>query len=209
MDRDVSHWMTLSPEESGRVRLALRKLLARHPSQSALARSLAMPGGAPPSQQAVSAALKDDTPVGVTLARAVANAVGVTFDELVTGERVAHEGGARSPRYEDVLGWTEAADDILAKRYLPRYAVNAVGRMAVVIQVESMSPQLLYDLATVWMRHAPLEERIAAERAEVEEEKSREAAEQDALRGGTTRSGEVRRDSAILPRPDAQVGQGR
>jgi hypothetical protein len=193
----MSHQMGLRPEESRRAQTALRGLLEQYDSQVALARDLVMPDGNPPSQQAVSAALKPGGPIGVTLARAIAQKLGITFDELVTGERIARATGESTARYEDVPGWSEAAAQLLERQSFPRYAVAAVGKMPLWVRPERVTLALAYDLVTVWMRHASLDERLAAEEMEREDERARAADVADARRGHVARSGTMVRGDAV------------
>jgi hypothetical protein len=201
----VSHQMGLRPDESRRAQAALRGLLDKFTSQADLARALVMPDGHAPSQQAVSVALKPGGPVGVTLARAIAQALGITFDELVTGTRIPRATGDAPALYEQVPGWSEAAAQILERRSFPRYAVAAVGRMPVWVRPERVTLELAYDLLLVWMRHASLDERLAAEEMDLEEEKIRDAEAEEARRQRVARSGTVvRSNGAAEARPVAE-----
>jgi hypothetical protein len=201
----MSHQMGLLPEESRRAQAALRGLLDNYDSQVALAADLVMPDGHPPSQQTVNAALNGGS-VGVTLARAIAKKLGILFDELVTGIRIPRANGEKTPRYEDEPGWSEAATQILERQSFPRYAVAAVGRMPVWVRPKHVTLELVYDLVNVWMRHASLDERLAAEEMEREDERARDADAADARRGRVARSGPMVRGDAV---PGAVPAAGR
>jgi len=207
----MTHQMSLRPEESRRVQAALRALLDKYESQSALARALVMPDGNPPSQQAVSVALKPGSSVGVNLARAVAQDLGITFDELVTGTRIPRPAdGAHVQVYADVPGWSEAAAALLERQSFPRFAVAAVGRMPVWVRREDVNLELAYDLIALWMRHASLDERLAAEEMDLEDEATRERAADDARRGRVATSGKrLRQDAPIVGHPTKEPKGGR
>jgi hypothetical protein len=70
--------------------------------------------------------------------------------------------------------------------------------MWVSLEHERATPELVYDLATHWMRHAPLDVRIAAEQAELDDDTAREVADTE-QRYNVVRSGTVRRDSGVEP----------
>src|SRR5262249_30052003 len=71
------------------------------------------------------------------------------------------------------------------------------------------TPQLVYDLALLWMRHAPLDVRIAAEKARVEEDLARAAAnEEERVREDRGREEPVHRERGALPRKSTRPGAG-
>jgi hypothetical protein len=163
----VAQQQSLSPDEAERVRAALEELSAEFRTQAELAAALIMPDGKPVSQQIVSSVLNRAGPAGVSLARAVANARGILFDELISGRRLSN--GAMAPEcYETVPGWKESAAKVIESGYAPRYAVRAAGKMWVNVRPPKVTPEFVHDLAMFWLRHTSIELRIAAERAEVE-----------------------------------------
>lgn len=100
--------------------------------------------------------------------------------------------------YHDLPGWADAAAEIRAEGQVAPQAVDAAGAKPVTMLVDRVTPDLVYDLAMLWIRHAPTEERIAVEqaaRAAVPDTESR------GPQGEVVRSGEywrdgVRRDEA-------------
>jgi hypothetical protein len=134
--------------------------------------------------------------------------MGLTFDELVSGRRLV-AGAAALERNENVPGWDEAAAEVLEKKYAPRHAVAAAAKMFVTVRPKRMTPQLVYDLALLWMRHAPLDVRIAAENAEVEDDIGQAAADEEHRHRPVVRSGERLSESGVMPRPVARPRKGR
>jgi hypothetical protein len=159
----VSQQQSLSADEAERVKEALLALRDQHESQVELAKALVMPDGHTVSQQVLSSIMNGYQPAGVSVARAVAARMGITFDELVSGRRLV-DAVLGPERNETVPGWKEAAAEVVEKGYAPRYAVRVAGKMWVTVRPERATPAFVYDLAMLWMRHAPLALRIAAER---------------------------------------------
>jgi hypothetical protein len=190
-------WTSLTPEENERTVAALRKLLAEHKSQGELAKTLVMPSGKQVTQQVISAVLNGDKPIGVALARVIAAASGITFDELVTGRLYSRGDGVQTN--QQLKGWTKAAIEAVEKRLAPRYAVLAAGELPVSVRPEDVTLEFVQRVALLWLRHAPVAERIAAERAELDAQLMVEAAEAEETATRPVEKSEER------PREDARV----
>jgi hypothetical protein len=175
---------SLSPEENQRVCDALRELLDGYATQGDLSEALVIEGKAV-SQQSVSNALANKT-VGIRFARAVAMLMGITLEELLGGFRGNR---AEVQRYNELLGWGEAAAEVLEEELVPAYAVAEAGKGLVSYPVKRVDPTLVYDEAMRWMKHAPFELRKAVEKAEVQAVLAREA--KSAKRRGLARSDDL------------------
>ena len=98
--RQIQH-KSLRPEERQRVRAALERLLADAGGvQRELARRLGV------TQQSVSRVVSQGAEPGMPLARACAEALGISLHELLTGE--APPPSDPSPPVGTLPGWTEA-----------------------------------------------------------------------------------------------------
>jgi hypothetical protein len=194
-------WTSLTPEENERAVAALRKLLEEHRSQGELATTLVMPSGKQVTQQVVSAVLNGNKPVGVAFARVIAAASGVTFDELVSGRRSSRGDGYQTN--QQLKGWTKAAIEAVEKRLAPRYAILAAGELPVSVRPEDVTPEFVQRVALLWLRHAPVADRIAAERAELDEQLMLEAAaaEEAANRPVEKSEERGRADARVVEKP--------
>jgi hypothetical protein len=160
----MSRARSLTPEENQRVCDAVRGLLDEYDSQGELSFAILLPEGKAVSQQSVSNALANKT-VGITFARAVAMRMGISVEELLSGNRGNR---AEVQRYDELPGWEEAAEQVLEEEMAPPYAVAAAGRGLVSYPVKLVDWMLVFDEASRWMKHAPFEVRKAAEKAEIE-----------------------------------------
>jgi hypothetical protein len=200
----MSRARSLLPEESERVCAAVQQLMAEYGSQAAVAKQLQMPDGSSVSQVSVSLSLRG-APVGVTFARAVAAKLGVSFEELVSGARGKADG---AQRYKDLLGWAEAAEEVATEELLPRYVVTAAGENLVSFPAKRVDAGFVYDQGMLWIKHAPLEVRKAAEKADILAERAeREARENE--RYSMLQSGERGRESTVDEVPAAPRREGR
>ena len=181
----MSRARSLTPEENQRVCDAVRGLLDEYATQGELSAALLMPDGKAVSQQSVSMAMANRT-VGITFARAVAMRMGISLEELISGNRGNR---AAVQRYHELPGWEEAAEEVLEEEMAPPYAVAEAGKGLVSYPVKRVDQTLVYDEAMRWMKHAPFEVRKAAEKAEVQAVLAREA--QSAKRRGLAGSDEV------------------
>jgi hypothetical protein len=154
---------SLSKREQERVREALRELRAKYPTQTDLARALPLRM----SQQTISKAMGAGGPIGVKLARAVAKACGQELEELLGGRPAAR-------MYGDVAGWTAAAAEAL-QHGESAAAVAAVARWPASIQVVKAEWRFVADLAALWRRWAPAEEREDEETADAQREAEADA----------------------------------
>lgn len=200
----MSRARSLSREESERVRAALQRMMVEYGSQTAVAEQLQMPDGSRVSQATVSISLRG-LPVGVTFARAVALKLGISFEELVSGARGKADG---AQRYKDLPGWAEAAEEVGAEELLPGYVVTAAGENLVSFPAKRVDAGFVYDQGMLWLKHAPLEVRKAAEKADILVERAeREARENE--RYSVLQSGELGRESAVDEVPAAPRPRGR
>lgn len=146
----------LAPSEVERVRELIHEGIRREGGQGALAAKLGM------RPQAISVALARQEP-GVALARSLARYYAMTFEELVSG--------APTPkRYQELPGWPIAAAEVVTRGLARRYAVAAAGELRACIFPEQVTPRFVLDLAALWLAHAPLDARRAAETAEADED---------------------------------------
>lgn len=151
----------LTPEENEHVCDAVQRLIDEHGSQTAVAAVLMMPDGSSVSQAVVSLAQRRQA-VGVTFARSVAQHLGMSLEELVSGATGRADGKLR---YRELAGWDEAAAEVIAEQLAPKHAVVAVGDSLVAFPVRRADAALVCDLAMLWFKHAPLDVRKAAEKA--------------------------------------------
>jgi hypothetical protein len=171
----MSGGRSLSPEENERVCAATRTLVEKYGSQAAVARALKAPDGSPISQQSVSLALRN-LPVGVTFARAVAMELGIDFEELVTGRPSNLKGLQRN---KDLPGWAEGAAQVAREQLLPTYAITEAGEFPVAFPVKTVDATYVYDQGALWLKHAPLAVRQAAERRVILAERAAREAQED------------------------------
>jgi hypothetical protein len=141
-----------------------------------LSAAILLPEGKAVSQQSVSNALANKT-IGLTFARAVAIRMGISLEELISGNR-GNRGAVQ--RYHELPGWEEAAEQVLEEEMVPPYAVAEAAKGLVSYPVKRVDATLVYDEAMRWMKHAPFEVRKAAEKAEIQAILARDA--QDAKR---------------------------
>jgi hypothetical protein len=167
----MSRSRSLTPEENQRVCDAVRGLLDEYATQGELSAAILLPEGKAVSQQSVSNALANKT-VGLTFARAVAMRMGISLEELISGNR-GNRGAVQ--RYHELPGWEEAAEQVLDEEMAPSYAVAEAGKGLVSYPVKRVDATLVYDEAMRWMKHAPFEVRKAAEKAEIQAVLAREA----------------------------------
>ena len=150
----MSSARSLTPEQSGRVRDAIRTLWKKYGTQSLVASELGV------SQQTISAVL-GGMGAGVALAAAASRVLHVSFDELINGPRTRTAGML----YGALPGWDEACDRARMTRRSPDYALIAVGTLPVSVSPEVVTPEFVVRLALFWLEYAPLSEREAAEKA--------------------------------------------
>jgi len=181
----MSRARSLSAEENERVVAAVKRLMEVYGSQKDVAEALRMPDGSSFSPQSVGLALRN-SPVGVSFARAVAQRLGVGFEELVTGKTDK----AKEVRYRDLPGWPEAALEVAAEQLLPPYVTAAVGELPVSFPVRRVDV------------------RKAAERADILAERQAVALSEEKRYADLEHSGNlIRRDSRVTEVP-VMTGQG-
>ena len=199
----MSRARSLSAEENERVVAAVKRLMEVYGSQKDVAEALRMPDGSSFSPQSVGLALRN-SPVGVSFARAVAQRLGVGFEELVTGKTDK----AKEVRYRDLPGWPEAALEVAAEQLLPPYVSAAVGELPVSFPVRRVDVGFIYDQGMLWLKHAPLDVRKAAERADILAERQAVALSEEKRYADLEHSGNlIRRDSRVTEVP-VMTGQG-
>ncbi len=140
---------TLPHRQQERVREAIAAMAKDARTQGDLARELSV------TQQTISNVLRGG-PIGVKLTRAVASARAQTFEELV-------EGKAPPRQFRELDRWDESAAAVVAERRAPSFAVRAVSRWPMFLQVSAAEPRLIVDLCALWLQWSPLELRRAAE----------------------------------------------
>jgi len=198
----MSSARSLSAEENERVIAAVKRLMEKYGSQKDVADALRMPDGSSVSPQSVGLALRNSS-VGVSFARAVAQRLGIGFEELVTGKSDT----AKLVRYRDLPGWPEAALEVAAEQLLPPYVTAAVGELPVSFPVRRVDVGFIVDQGMLWLKHAPLDVRKAAERADILAERQAVALSEEKRYADMEHSGDpIRRDSRVT---DAPVMTGR
>jgi len=193
----MSRARSLSPEESERVSAAVRSLMAEYGSQTAVSKELQMPDGGSVSQASISLALRG-IPVGVTFARAVAQKLGIGFEELVSGARGKADGVRR---YKELPGWAEAANEVAAEELLPGYVVAAAGENLVSFPVKRVDAGFVYDQGMLWLKHAPLEVRKSAEKADILAERAERELREEKHYAALQQSDEFARGSRVAEVP--------
>ena len=148
---------SLSKREQERVRAALRELQTRYSTQTELARALPIRVG----QQTVSKALRDGA-IGIKLARAVAEARHQTFEELVRGVPAART-------FAELPGWADEAREAV-RHGESVAAIEAVSRWPAMLAVARVEWRMIADLAGLWRRWAPPDEREEEETADAQRE---------------------------------------
>jgi hypothetical protein len=193
----MSRARSLSPEESARVAAAVRLLMEEYGSQMAVSKQLQMPDGSSVSQASVSLSLRG-IPVGVTFARAVALKLGMSFEELVSGASAKADGVRR---YKQLPGWAEAAAEVAAEELLPGYVVAAAGENLVSFPVKRVDAGFVYDQGMLWLKHAPLDVRKGAEKADILAGRAERDAREEKRYSGLLQSDALARVSRVAEVP--------
>jgi hypothetical protein len=149
----------LTKQEQERVRAALALLKQREPNQTALAKKLHV------RQQTISSALGSGS-IGVKLSLQVARLIGVGLEELLGRPTGASQ--TREP-FSALPGWAQAQIDVLESHQAAPHQVRAVAAWPNFLATPTATVGLVIDLVGLWVKYAPLEERIAAEREHAEE----------------------------------------
>lgn len=132
---------SLSKAESDRVRAHLNRLVQTHGTQVAVAKLLGV------SQQTVSQVLRGDA-AGVVLAKRVADALSLTFDEVLGRSTPQDE-----PKLGSLPGWTEAEAEARRRfRYVPEAAWTAVANLRTAQPPRRLTPDWIGALASDWAR---------------------------------------------------------
>ncbi len=148
---------TLNLEQQERVRAELRKLYSELGTQEAVAAALEI------KQPSVGAILNGVRPPGMGLAAKIAAYRGVPVDALLTGQA----------SYKDLPGWDVAVKDALARRLVPRWAVEKVGTWTAQFTPARVDAALVKDLALLWLSHADPAEVVALDTAEADEDRAK------------------------------------
>lgn len=153
---------TLTLKETERVRAALVRLRQDFPTQRAMADKLGV------SQQVISHVLTGN-PAGLALARRLADFQGVSVEDMLGGgasiENTALRGRA---------GFVEALE--VAQRRWPSLAraLARVGDMRNAQAPDEITPEYLYDLASLNVKYRPVaESETEAARAEIAAERAK------------------------------------
>jgi DNA-binding XRE family transcriptional regulator len=137
-------------DQQERARAALAEMRKAFDTQGELAHLLGV------KQQTISNALRNG-PIGVKLARSIAKVRAQSFEDLLTGK-------PKPRQFADLESWHPAAALAIAERRATPYAVSAVARWPVFLEIERAEPRLVADLAALWTQWTPLEVRTEAER---------------------------------------------
>lgn len=109
-------------------------------------------------QQTVSRVLDGGT-VGVKLAGRIARALGLSYEDLI--------GGKPSRRsYAELAGWPDAAKEAAERKSAPASAIEAVSRQPAWIEPIAVEWSFVADVANLWQKWAPKDERTAEETAD-------------------------------------------
>lgn len=176
VDMPPARGKSFSVEENARIREGARALLERAGSQAALAETLGV------SQPTLSNFIRAEHPTGAgpRLGDAIARELGITLDELRTGQRRAPAG---APIFGAIPGWAEAeaeARRIYGKR-LPSYAWESGRRLMGAQAPAVLNAVTVFNLVQAYWEMMSDETRAEAIRRQAEEEMKREDAEADEL----------------------------
>lgn len=168
---------SLQPHETERLRAALREMLAKSGSQTALAQSIHA------KQQHISAVLSGKSAGGYGLARAVAKAKGIgDVDAWLNGRSP----GTVAPKLKSVEGYESAlAEAKRLFRRVPDHAFHAVGELMGESLPYRVDAIFLGTIAEAWARSADDNERSSAILETAEAEMAAEDAKREALAHGS------------------------
>jgi hypothetical protein len=133
-------------------------------------------------------------PVGVAFARAVALKLGMSFEELVCGASAKADGVRR---YKELPGWAEAAGEVAAEELLPGYVIAAAGENLVSFPVKRVDAGFVYDQGMLWLKHAPLDVRKAAEKSDIVAVRAERDAREEKRYSGLHQSDKLARGSTV------------
>jgi len=164
--RPMTSAKSLRPDQRRRVLDALAEVVAREGSQKRAAVRLGV------SQQTVNGALNDARSgvgkgPGVLLATRIAGALGRTFEEIVDGAP------APAVRYRELPGWADAVAQVIALGAHRRRVCERAGDLVVAFAPARVDARLVLDVCTLWLAHAPLDERARLETDEAREDLER------------------------------------
>ena len=170
---------SLDPDLEEYLRERVRRWLAEDPRRTAAQ----LAGAAGLSEGHVSNFQKGPTDkggrrIGVEAATGLAAAFGLTWEEMAAEAKAWSAARATLPRpppipssavagltYQELDGWTAAAEVARSQERAPAYAIDAAGRGVVSWAVREVSVDLVVDEALRWLKHAPFDVRRDAETA--------------------------------------------
>lgn len=100
-----------------------------------------------------------------------------TLRKIAAGGRVslawlvAGEGSKGAMRHDELPGWAAAAEQAIRERKAYPFIVRAVGATPASVVPPTVTPDFVADVCLLWLRYAPLEERIRAEQESRAEER--------------------------------------
>jgi hypothetical protein len=124
----------------------------------------------------------------------------------VSGARGKADG---AQRYKDLPGWAEAAAEVAAEELLPRYVITATGENLVSFPVKRVDAGFVYDQGMLWLKHAPLDVRKAAEKADILAERAEREAGEEKRYTSMLQSDELTRGSLVTDVPAVAQREGR
>ena len=135
---------TLAPDEAQRVKEAIERLLAKATSQRELARQLGC------SPQAISRVTLGQDP-GQTIARQVADALGIPLERLLRGDAADLSDTSLEPRFGALAGWTAAEAEARRRyRHIPEAAWQAVANLRGAAVPTRVTADWIAQLASVY-----------------------------------------------------------
>jgi len=104
-------------------------------------------------------------------------------------------------RYKELPGWAEAANEVAAEELLPGYVVAAAGENLVSFPVKRVDAGFVYDQGMLWLKHAPLEVRKSAEKADILAERAERELREEKHYAALQQSDEFARGSRVAEVP--------
>lgn len=181
----ASRGKSLTEEQNERVRAAVQALLPRfNNNRTALAKHLGV------SQPVMSLFLNENTGAGFQFAFAVAQELGITLDELLSGKR----GGETDSRpiLANLPGWAdaEAVARVKYKHQAAAFAFRLAREARGLAAPEVVTPEFVRDVAVLVQRYATDTDRDKASAVEMEAEiAADELAHREAMKAAKPRRG--------------------
>lgn len=103
---------------------------------------------------------------------AMAEVMSVDPGWLLSGRGTMLSVAAATETYDSLPGWPEAADVEIRRDRVRAYVIRAAGRSPILVRPRSVDPELVYQVAMLWLSTADDAVREAAARADAEQHRS-------------------------------------